>query len=46
MVGGDLEMDDVHLLLEYTKGQTWGSYVSPRANRCVCARTVISVFTA
>lgn len=25
--------DDVHLILEYKRGETWGPYTSPRANR-------------
>lgn len=27
--------DDIHLLLEYDLGSTWGKYVSPRANRYI-----------
>ena len=29
-----VEEDDVHLILEYKREETWGKYTSPRANRC------------
>ena len=35
-IAGDIaEHDDIHLLLEYPLGSTWGSYSSPRGNRLV-----------
>lgn len=40
VVGGDVEKDDVHLILEYKAGETWGIYSSPRANRCVTFRLI------
>lgn len=33
VVGGEVNRDDVHLIIEYQKGEVWGSYTSPRANR-------------
>lgn len=33
VVGGEVVKDDVHLILEYKHGETWGPYLSPRANR-------------
>ena len=27
------EKDDIHLILEYKRAETWGRYESPRANR-------------
>ena len=33
VVGDELTEDDVHLLLEYSKGNKWGKYTTPRANR-------------
>lgn len=35
VVGGELEEDDVHLLMEYTKGENWGKFTAPRANRFI-----------
>lgn len=31
----DLDKDDVHLILEYKREETWGQYKSPRANRFI-----------
>ena len=33
VVGGEIERDDIHLILEYKRGEMWGPYSSPRANR-------------
>ncbi len=33
VVGSKPEVDDIHLLLEYSKGQSWGAHFSERANR-------------
>lgn len=33
VVGGEIERDDIHLILEYKRGEVWGPYTSPRANR-------------
>ena len=34
VAGSDnVKKDDVHLILEYKRGETWGPYKSPRANR-------------
>lgn len=35
VVGDELSEDDVHLLLEYSKGNKWGKYTAPRANRFI-----------
>ncbi|XP_044008800.1 ADP-dependent glucokinase [Aphidius gifuensis] len=35
VVGGEVEHDDVHLILEYKRGETWGPYTSARANRYI-----------
>ncbi|XP_026286281.1 ADP-dependent glucokinase-like [Frankliniella occidentalis] len=35
VVGGDVSKDDVHLILEYKAGETWGSFQAPRANRFI-----------
>lgn len=32
---GDLEGEDYHLLLEFDRGERWGRYSSPRANRFI-----------
>lgn len=39
VVGGEVERDDIHLILEYKRGETWGPYTSARANRCACVPT-------
>ncbi|KAI0215573.1 putative ADP-dependent glucokinase [Lamellibrachia satsuma] len=31
--GGEVETDDIHVALEYKKGDVWGNYVTPRSNR-------------
>jgi len=28
-----VEEDDIHLILEYKKGEKWGKYEAPRSNR-------------
>jgi len=28
-----VETDDIHVALEYKKGDVWGNYVTPRSNR-------------
>lgn len=33
VVGDDLDVNDIHLLLEYKSGDKWGKFTSPRANR-------------
>jgi len=34
IVAGDkVEEDDIHLILEYKKGEKWGRYEAPRSNR-------------
>lgn len=33
VVGGEIDRDDIHLILEYKRGEVWGPYTSPRANR-------------
>jgi ADP-dependent glucokinase len=33
VVGGDIQKDDIHLILEYKANEEWGIYRSPRANR-------------
>ncbi len=30
-----LSEDDIHLILEYRREETWGQYTSPRANRFI-----------
>ncbi|XP_014206884.1 ADP-dependent glucokinase [Copidosoma floridanum] len=35
VVGDEVDRDDIHLVLEYKKGETWGPYKSPRANRYI-----------
>jgi len=32
---GDVSTDDIHLIMEYKRGESWGSYTSPRANRFI-----------
>ena len=31
---GKDDNDDIHLIMEYKRGENWGHYASPRANRC------------
>jgi hypothetical protein len=33
VVGGDVKNDDVHLILEYKAGESWGPFTTNRANR-------------
>ncbi|OXU26069.1 hypothetical protein TSAR_002650 [Trichomalopsis sarcophagae] len=35
VVGGEVERDDIHLILEYKRGEVWGPYMSARANRYI-----------
>ncbi|XP_052861204.1 ADP-dependent glucokinase [Anopheles cruzii] len=35
LTGSLVEDDDIHLILEYNTGDTWGGLVSPRANRYI-----------
>lgn len=32
---GHIPEDEVHLILEFNKGETWGKYTAPRANRFI-----------
>jgi len=33
VAGDDVEEDDIHLIMEYKKGDRWGEYTAPRSNR-------------
>jgi len=33
VAGDKVEEDDIHLILEYKKGERWGEYEAPRSNR-------------
>ncbi|CAB3370150.1 Hypothetical predicted protein [Cloeon dipterum] len=35
VIGGEVTHDDIHLILEYKAGQTWGKFTAPRANRFI-----------
>lgn len=35
VVGQPVKRDDVHLILEYKAGESWGPYTAPRANRYI-----------
>ncbi|KAK0163192.1 hypothetical protein PV327_006899 [Microctonus hyperodae] len=35
IVGGEIDKDDIHLIFEYKRGEQWGPYTSPRANRYI-----------
>ncbi|KAF6211865.1 hypothetical protein GE061_012381 [Apolygus lucorum] len=35
VVGGPISRDDIHLVLEYKSGESWGPYTAPRANRFI-----------
>lgn len=35
ITGESVMHDDIHLILEYKKGEKWGKYASPRANRFI-----------
>lgn len=35
VAGEEVEEPDIHLILEYPSGASWGQYTSRRANRCV-----------
>lgn len=33
IVGGEVKQDDIHLIMEYKRGDVWGPYSTVRANR-------------
>lgn len=33
IAGDEIEEDDIHLILEYKAGDTWGPFTAPPANR-------------
>jgi len=33
VAGDEVEEDDIHLIMEYKKGDKWGEYEAPRSNR-------------
>lgn len=35
IAGDQIEEDDIHLILEYKAGETWGPFTAPRANRYI-----------
>ncbi|KAH8303585.1 hypothetical protein KR018_004598 [Drosophila ironensis] len=35
LAGDEIPDDDIHMILEYQAGDSWGSYVAPRANRYI-----------
>ncbi|XP_031849431.1 ADP-dependent glucokinase isoform X2 [Nomia melanderi] len=35
IVGGEVKQDDIHLIMEYKRGDVWGPYSSVRANRYI-----------
>eukprot|EP00090_Calanus_glacialis_P003679 TRINITY_DN12703_c0_g1_i1.p1 TRINITY_DN12703_c0_g1~~TRINITY_DN12703_c0_g1_i1.p1 ORF type:complete len:472 (-),score=200.45 TRINITY_DN12703_c0_g1_i1:713-2128(-) len=35
VAGGDIDADDVHLIMEYKRNEDWDGVVSPRANRFI-----------
>ncbi|XP_015587961.1 ADP-dependent glucokinase [Cephus cinctus] len=35
VIGGEVKRDDIHLILEYKRGEVWGPYTSARANRYI-----------
>ena len=35
VAGGEIEADDVHLILEYKRDEEWAGFTSPRANRFI-----------
>ncbi|CAD7005692.1 unnamed protein product [Ceratitis capitata] len=35
IAGDEIPEDDIHLILEYKSGDTWGPFVAPRANRYI-----------
>ena len=35
VAGGDIDADDVHLIMEYKRNEEWDGVVSPRANRFI-----------
>jgi len=38
VAGGDIDDDDVHLIMEYKRNEEWDGVVSPRANRFIVHR--------
>jgi len=38
VAGGDIDKDDVHLIMEYKRNEEWDGVVSPRANRFIIHR--------
>jgi len=35
VAGNEIDEDDIHLIIEYKRGDKWGEYEAPRANRFV-----------
>lgn len=35
IAGDQIEEDDIHMILEYKAGETWGPFTAPRANRYI-----------
>lgn len=35
LVGDVIDEDDIHMILEYKTGETWGPFTAPRANRFI-----------
>jgi len=33
VAGNEVTEDDIHLIMEYKKGDKWGKYKAPRSNR-------------
>ena len=33
VAGDEVKEDDIHLIMEYKKGDKWGDYKAPRSNR-------------
>jgi hypothetical protein len=33
VAGNKVVKDDIHLIMEYKKGEKWGNYEAPRSNR-------------
>merc|ERR1719228_1969868 len=38
VAGGDIDKDDIHLIMEYKRNEEWDGVVSPRANRFIIHR--------
>lgn len=43
VVGGVADRDDIHLILEYKAGESWGPFTSPRANRWMTTNLVMKI---